>query len=207
MEEELTKNMQLRNNEYFRMQPELDHLYILGKRNHKFNDLMKRILKKDNIRLAYRNIKGNKGRNSKGISGRTIQYISNMTLSNFLEYVVRKIKNYKPGMIRRVGIPKSNGKIRYLGIKEPIDKIIEQAILQILEPILTAKFHNNSNGFIKGRGAKRAIAQMNNYVIKDKLYYVVDIDIKGFFDNINHGKLLKQLWSLGIRDKNLLSIL
>ena len=207
MEEELTKNIQLRNNEYFRMQPELDHLYVFGKRNHKFQNLMRRILNKDNIRLAYRNIKGNKGRNSKGISGRTIQYISNMTLSNFLEYVVRKTKNYKPGMIRRVGIPKSNGKIRYLGIKEPIDKIIEQAILQILEPILTAKFHNNSNGFIKGRGAKRAIAQMNNYVIKDKLYYVVDIDIKGFFDNINHEKLLKQLWSLGIRDKNLLSIL
>ena len=110
-------------------------------------------------------------------------------------------------MIKRVGIPKANGKIRYLGIKESWDKILEQCIYQVLEPIITAKFHNNSNGFISGRSPARAISQFNNYVVKKKLYYVIDIDIKSFFDNVNHGKLLKQLWTLGIRDKNLLTLI
>ena len=207
MEDELTKNTQLRNNEYFRKQFEADYLYKLGLNNHKFTDLISRIIDEDNLILAYRNIKTNKGKNSKGISGKNLNWISKMKLKNFLELVKRSILDYSPGLIRRVGIPKKNGKTRFLGIKEPLDKIIEQAILQILEPIMTSKFHNNSNGFIKGRSARRAISQMENYVIKEKLYFVVDIDIKGFFDNVNHGKLLKQLYTLGIRDKNLLTVI
>lgn len=207
MKDELTKNIQLRNNEYFRKQFEFDYLYKLGLNNHKFNNLISRIINEDNLRLAYRNIKGNKGKNSKGISGKNLNWISKMKLNGFLKLVKRSTLNYKPGTIRRVGNPKNNGKTRFLGIKEPLDKIIEQAILQILEPIITAKFHNNSNGFIEGRSTRRAISQMKNYIINNKLYYVVDIDIKGFFDNVNHGKLLKQLYTLGIRDKNLLSVI
>ena len=136
-----------------------------------------------------------------------MNFISNMKLCKYLKKIKEQLENYTPSMIKRVGIPKANGKIRYLGIKEPIDKIVEQAIYQVLNPILISKFHNNSNGFIEGRSCSRAISQMTNYIIKEKLYYVVDIDIKGFFDNIDHGKLLKQLWQLGIQDKNLLSII
>lgn len=207
MEDDVTKITQLRNNEYYCMQEVLDELYRRSLRGDNFDKLTEKITDDNNIRLAYRNIKNNHGSGTNGISGKNLVYIAKMKLGYFIKRIKRRIKCYEPQMIRQVGIPKSNGKIRYLGIKEPEDKIIEQAIYQIMEPILTAKFHNNSNGFIKGRSCHRAIAQMTNYIVKDKLYFVVDIDIKGFFDNVNHGKLLKQLWSLGIRDKNLLSII
>ena len=207
MGEEKTKIVQLRNNEYYCMQEEFDVLNKRSKNNYVFHDLMKYINEEINIRLAYRNIKNNDGSKARGLSGNNMDFISNMKLYKYLKKIKEQLDNYKPSMIKRVGIPKSNGKIRYLGIKEPIDKIVEQAIYQVLNPILIPKFHNNSNGFIEGRSCSRAISQMTNYVVKEKLYYVVDIDIKGFFDNINHGKLLKQLWQLGIRDKNLLSII
>lgn len=207
MGEEKTKIVQLRNNEYYCMQEEFDVLNKRSKNNYVFHDLMKYINEEINIRLAYRNIKNNDGSKARGLSGKNMDFISKMKLYKYLKKIKEQLDNYKPSMIKRVGIPKSNGKIRYLGIKEPIDKIVEQAIYQVLNPILIPKFHNNSNGFIEGRSCSRAISQMTNYVVKEKLYYVVDIDIKGFFDNIDHGKLLKQLWQLGIRDKNLLSII
>ena len=207
MGEEKTKIVQLRNNEYYCMQEEFDVLNKRSKNNYVFHDLMKYINEENNIRLAYRNIKNNDGSKARGLSGKNMDFISNMKFYKYLKNTKKQLENYTPSMIKRVGIPKSNGKIRYLGIKEPIDKIVEQAIYQVLNPILIPKFHNNSNGFIEGRSCSRAISQMTNYIIREKLYYVVDIDIKGFFDNIDHGKLLKQLWQLGIRDKNLLSII
>ncbi|MCI6567841.1 MAG: reverse transcriptase domain-containing protein, partial [Dysosmobacter sp.] len=87
------------------------------------------------------------------------------------------------------------------------DRLVQQCILQILEPICEAKFHPHSFGFRPNRGCEHAIAAAYFKMQKQHLHYVVDIDIKGFFDNVNHGKLLKQMWSMGIRDKKLLSIL
>ena len=161
----------------------------------------------NNLKLAYRNIKTNDGSKTSGLSGKNMSFIGSMVLWKYLKEIKEIITDYNPSIVKRVGIPKSNGKVRYLGIKEPKDKIVEQAIYQVLEPILTAKFHNNSNGFIKGRSTSRAIAQFTNFIIRDKLYFVIDLDIKSFFDNVNHGKLLKQLWSCGVRDKNLLSLI
>ena len=207
MEDEITKVTELRNNEYYFNQELLDFLYKRSKQEYNFYNLIDLITSNNNLRLAYRNIKTNKGSKTSGLSGKNIKYISKMKLDVYIRLLKRSIQNYVPSKIRRVGIPKSNGKTRYLGIKEPIDKIIEQAIYQILEPILTAKFHNNSNGFIKGRSSRRSVAQLNNYIIKERLYFVIDLDIKAFFDNVNHGKLLKQLWTCGIRDKNLLSLI
>lgn len=87
------------------------------------------------------------------------------------------------------------------------DRIIQQCIKQVLEPICEAKFHNHSYGFRPNRATSHAIARVNYLMWKNQLHYVVDIDIKGFFDNVHHGKLSKQLWQIGIRDKNLLSII
>lgn len=207
MGEEKAKIGQLRNNEYYCMQEKLDWLNKRSKDCYVFHDLMKHINEDHNIRLAYRNIKNNSGSKAKGLSGKNMDFISNLKLKKYLRIVKQQLENYTPSTIKRVGIPKANGKVRYLGIKEPIDKIVEQAIYQILNPIITPKFHNNSNGFIESRSCSRAISQMTNAILKERLSYVVDIDIKGFFDNIDHGKLLKQLWQLGIQDKNLLSII
>lgn len=156
--EEITKITHLRNNEYYCMQELFDFLYNKSQKGNNFYLLIKYIMREDNLRLAYRNIKTNDGSKTKGISGKNMTFIGNMVLWKYLKEIKETITDYNPSMIKRVGIPKSNGKVRYLGIKEPIDKIVEQAIYQILEPILTAKFHNNSNGFIKGRSTARCIA-------------------------------------------------
>ena len=207
MKEKITKKAKLRNNEYYFQQDLFDFLNKRSKNNYIFYDLIKYISNPLNIRLAYRNIKKNDGSKTKGLSGKNISFIANLKLSTYIILIKSMITNYTPSIIKRVGIPKSNGKTRFIGIKEVWDKILEQAIYQILEPITNTKFHNNSNGFISGRGCKRAISQLQNIIISKKLYYVIDIDIKSFFDNVNHGKLLKQLWTLGIRDKNLLSLI
>ena len=88
-----------------------------------------------------------------------------------------------------------------------MDRLIQQCVLQVLEPICEAKFFERSNGFRPNRSAENAIAQAERMVQRMNLHYVVDVDIKGFFDNVNHGKLLKQMWTLGIRDKKLLCII
>lgn len=88
-----------------------------------------------------------------------------------------------------------------------MDRMIQQCILQVLEPICEAKFHKKSNGFRPNKSTENAIAQMETLIQLSNYHIVVDIDIKGFFDNVNHPKLLKQIWTLGIRDKKLISII
>lgn len=88
-----------------------------------------------------------------------------------------------------------------------MDRLIQQCVLQVMEPICEAKFHDHSYGFRPNRNQQHAIAQVHKDMQRSNLHYVIDIDIKGFFDNVNHGKLLKQLWTMGIHDKKLLSIL
>ncbi|HAR2082238.1 TPA: group II intron reverse transcriptase/maturase, partial [Enterococcus faecium] len=93
-----------------------------------------------------------------------------------------------------------------LGIPSIWDRIAQQCILQVLEPICEAKFNNHSYGFRPNRSAEHAIADCMARMNQSHMEYVVDVDIKGFFDEVNHTKLMRQIWSMGIRDKQLLLI-
>ena len=122
-------------------------------------------------------------------------------------YVRKRLQNFHPHAIRRVEIPKPDGRLRPLGIPTIEDRIIQQCIKQVLEPICEARFYKHSYGFRPNRSAHHAIARAMFLANQSDFHFVVDVDIKGFFDNVNHGKLLKQLWALGIQDKQILHIL
>jgi len=202
------KKQKLRNSEYYSMQDVFDKLYANVKEGRKFNSLLDIISNEDNILLAYRNIKNNDGSDTKGTDGRTISFYKEWSEEKFVRYFQNKFANYHPKSVRRVEIPKEGQphKTRPLGIPCMDDRIFQQCILQVLEPIGEAHFHKHSYGFRPNRAASHAIARSNHLMKAAGLHYVVDIDIKGFFDNVNHGKLLKQMWTMGIQDKKLLSI-
>lgn len=201
------KKSKLRNAEYYDIQQEFDELYKKSKKNCKFTDLLSIITSEENIKLAYRNIKNNHGSKTAGTDGKTIRDLEKWQTEKLINHIRKKLEYYKPQAIRRVEIPKPNGKKRPLGIPTIMDRLIQQCIYQILEPIAEAKFHERSNGFRPNRSTENAIAQVYKMVQTQQLYYLVDIDIKAFFENVQHGKLLKQMWQMGIQDKKLLKII
>ncbi|MGE6619902.1 group II intron reverse transcriptase/maturase, partial [Bacillus mycoides] len=201
------KGKKLRHNEYYGIQPVLDGLYLKATKKNSFKDLMSIITSDENILLAFRNIKKNKGSKTAACDNVNIKDIERMNQSHFLNEVKERFRNYQPQKVRRRDIPKLNGETRPLGIPSMWDRIIQQCILQILEPICEAHFCDRSYGFRPNRRAENAIADSVKKVNQQNLTYVVDVDIKGFFDEVNHVKLMRQLWTLGIRDKQLLAII
>lgn len=197
----------LRHNEYYDMQDIFDELYNKSSEKKIFNDLMPIICSQNNILLAYRNIKKNKGSKTPRVDPANIIDLGENNSAKFVSDIQRSFADYKPMPVRRKLIPKANGKTRSLGIPTITDRIIQQSILQILEPICEAKFHPHSYGFRPNRNTHHAIKRVEGLMNNSGFHYAVDIDIKGFFDNVNHAKLLKQIWTLGIRDKNLIAII
>ena len=203
----MTKVAKLRHNEYYDMQSIFDELYADSQKGKMFQNLMEIISAPENIRLAYRNIKRNSGSNTSGTDKATIKDIQSIPTDKYVEIVQKKLSYYKPKPVKRVEIPKPNGKLRPLGIPTIMDRLVQQCILQVLEPICEAKFHERSNGFRPNRSTENAMAQCYHMIQQQGLHFVVDIDIKGFFDNVNHSKLIKQMWTMGIRDKQLICII
>lgn len=201
------KKQKIRNSEYYDMQIVFDELYAESAAKHQFHSLVEVIKRPENIKLAYRNIRKNDGSRTAGVDGKTISDLNKWNENALICHVQRKLDWYIPNAVRRVEIPKDNGKTRPLGIPTIMDRLIQQCILQVLEPICEAKFFKRSNGFRPDHSAENAIAQAERMIQSVGCHYVIDIDIKSFFDNVNHGKLLRQMWTLGIRDKKLLSII
>ena len=203
------KHTKIRYTEYYDLQEFLDGLYADSLNGKTFDALIPYITSVENIKLAYRTIKGNKGSKTPGVDNRTIKDLAKLSEDEYVRLIQRQFSWYKPRPVKRVEIPKQYdpSKTRPLGIPTIVDRIVQQCILQVLEPICEAKFYEQSNGFRPNRSTEHAIAQCCRLMQVQNLHYVVDIDIKGFFDNVCHSKLIRQIWELGIRDKKLLCMI
>ena len=206
-QERKPKQRKIRNSEYYGLEGTFDGLYADSRKGRVFNHLMEIIESEENIKLAYRTVKKNTGSDTAGVDKRTIADLAKLSEEEYVRRIKKQFSNYHPRPVRRVEIPKPNGKTRPLGIPTIVDRMVQQCILQVMEPVCEAKFSENSNGFRPNRSAETAIAQCMRLIQVQHMYHVVDLDIKGFFDNINHTKLIRQIWALGIRDKKLLCII
>lgn len=150
--------------------------------------LMEQILSRDNMNRAYRKVKANKG--ASGIDNVEIEEIYDYIKKNWpsIKEKIEKRK-YRPQPVLRVEIPKPNGGVRKLGIPTVMDRIIEQAIVQVITPIVEPYFSEYSYGFRPGRRAQQAIIKLLEY-LNDGYTYIVDIDLEKFFDNVNQDKLM-----------------
>lgn len=165
------------------------------------------IISDENILLAYRTIKTNTGSKTYGIDRITINDFKVLDKEKFIRDIRLSLEQYIPQPVRRVEIPKTNGKNRPLGIPTMRDRLIQQMFKQVLEPICEAKFYKHSYGFRPNRSTSHAFSRCLHLVNIGKCHYVVDFDIKGFFDNVNHSKLINQLYTIGIKDRRVLSII
>lgn len=152
------------------------------------SQLIEEILSRENMMLAYKRVKANKG--ASGIDGITVEEIDGYLRENWAEIreKIRKRK-YQPQPVRRVEIPKPNGGVRKLGIPTVIDRIVEQAIAQKLIPITEPHFSEYSYGFRPKRRAQQAVIKLLEY-LNDGYEYIVDIDLEKFFDNVPQDKLM-----------------
>jgi len=199
----------LRHAEYYDMQDTFDGLFAKAKQDETFDRLMDLIFSRDNILLAYRNIKRNDGSVTPGTDGLTMKDVEKYTPDELVQKIRNITKNYSPRAVRRKEIPKSSdpSKTRPLGIPCIWDRLAQQCILQVLEPICEAKFSENSYGFRPNRSCEHAVAAAYRLMQLSHMQFVVEFDIAGFFDNVDHSKLIKQIWALGIRDKSLIYII
>ena len=183
-------------------------LYERAKNGEHFTNLMPLVLSRENILLAYRNIKKNTGSNTAGTDKLTIVDIGKLTSEEVtakVNFIVSGTKRgYRPKPVRRKEIPKPNGTTRPLGIPCIWDRLIQQCFKQVLEPICEAHFSKHSYGFRPNCSVENAIADAELRMQRGHLHYVIEFDIKGFFDSVNHNKLIRQMWTLGIRDKHFL---
>ncbi|GMS49765.1 group II intron reverse transcriptase/maturase [Enterococcus gallinarum] len=166
--------------------------------------LFEKILSRNNLNQAYLQVVRNKG--AAGVDGMTYDQLLPYLKEN-REELLRQLRSgsYKPSPVRRVEIPKPNGNKRKLGIPTVIDRMLQQAINQVLQPIFETEFSDNSFGFRPKRSAQMAIIQAKSYY-EQRFRYVVDIDMKAYFDTVNHDKLM-YLIEKKVKDKQILCLI
>lgn len=154
-------------------------------------ELIEKILSEENLQKAIRKVKKNKG--APGVDKMTVQEVEEW-FNQYKEDLISKIlnKQYKPMPVKRVYIPKPNGKQRPLGIPTVVDRVIQQAMLQVLNEIYEPVFSKHSYGFRPNRSAHMAMEEVLGY-LNDGYEWIVDLDIEKFFDTVNHDKLISIL--------------
>jgi RNA-directed DNA polymerase len=166
--------------------------------------LMEEVCERDNLNRAYKRVKANKG--SPGVDGMTVDDLGRWLAQHKEEMIAGLLDgSYKPQPVKGVEIPKPGGGVRQLGIPTVCDRLVQQAILQVLEPLVDPTFSESSYGFRPGRSAHQALHQASEYVQQGR-HIVVDIDLEKFFDRVNHDILMSRLVRR-IDDKRLLRII
>ena len=151
-------------------------------------EILEKILNDRNLYNAYKQVYKNKG--ASGVDGITVEELG-VYLFQHKEEIKEQIRNlkYKPSPVRRVEIPKENGKKRKLGIPTVVDRVIQQAIVQVITPLFELQFSETSYGFRPNRSCEMAIIKALEY-FNDGYDWIVDIDLQAFFDNVNQDKLI-----------------
>ena len=154
-------------------------------------DLLWRALARENMAAAWKRVKANKG--SAGVDARTVQQTAEYLKTAWPEIRASLLDgSYRPAPVRRVAIPKPGGGTRELGIPTVVDRLIQQALLQVLQPLLDPTFSEHSYGFRPGRRAHEAVLAAQSYVQSGRRV-VVDVDLEKFFDRVNHDILMDRL--------------
>ena len=167
-------------------------------------ELLEKILSRDNLNKAYKQVYRNKG--ASGVDGVTVEELFSY-IKEHKEEILWQIRNrkYKPQPVRRVEIPKENGKMRKLGIPSVIDRVLQQAIVQVLTPIYEEQFSNSSYGFRPKRSCEMAVIKALE-CFNDGYDYIVDIDLESFFDEVNQDKLMAIVHRT-IKDNDVISLI
>ncbi|MFM1588332.1 reverse transcriptase domain-containing protein, partial [Helcococcus ovis] len=174
----------------------------IGKESGKHNEerrksmsqLMDKILSRDNMLKALVKVKANKG--AGGIDGISTEEIDLYLKESWVKILDKiRTRRYKPKPVKRVEIPKPDGGVQNLGIPTVVDRVIEQAIAQVITPIAEAQFSEYSYGFRPNRRAQQAIVKLLEY-FNDGYTYIVDIDLEKFFDNVPQDKLMTLIHKL-----------
>ncbi|MDE2607513.1 MAG: group II intron reverse transcriptase/maturase [Burkholderiales bacterium] len=168
------------------------------------DDLLGQALSRENVLAAWKRVKANKG--SAGVDGRTVQDTGEYLKTAWPAIRQRLLDgSYMPGPVRRVGIPKPGGGTRELGIPTVVDRLIQQALLQVLQPLIDPSFSAHSHGFRPGHSAHGAVLEAQQYV-QAGYRIVVDVDLEKFFDHVNHDILMDRL-AKRIADKRVLRLI
>lgn len=194
------------------MKQTLDFLYEKSKEGIAFTGLVEAMVNEVTIVTAIHNIKSNKGSKTAGVDQAKMDKYLQMPREELTALIRDSFSNYRPKPARRVYIPKKNGKLRPLGIPTVLDRIIQECVRIVIEPICEAKFYPHSYGFRPYRAQKHAIRDIINVInaatrSPDQPVWAVEGDIKGCFDNIDHRILLKKIWRIGIHDKRVIKMI
>jgi RNA-directed DNA polymerase len=177
---------------------------VRGNERSGVGDLMERVVERDNLVRALKRVRKNKG--SPGTDGMRVEALPEYLRENWERIRAELLEgSYRPTAVRRHEIPKSGGGVRQLGIPTVLDRFIQQAILQVLQPSFDRTLSEHSYGFRPGRRAHDAVCQAQRYV-QSGCRWVVDVDLEKFFDRVNHDALMARL-AKRIEDKRLLRII
>lgn len=168
------------------------------------NRLMEEVCEQENLKEALRQVKANKG--SAGVDGITVGQLADYLKQHWPSIREQLLSGtYEPKPVQRVEIPKPDGGVRKLGIPTVLDRLIQQAVMQVLQRRWDRTFSDHSYGFRPGRSAHQAVARAQQYIAAGHTW-VVDFDLEKFFDRVNHDKLMGQI-AKRVEDKRLLKLI